>query len=73
MAFVFLHSVPLVDVCPRVHHVVVDLGDLVRVIVGVQGQQSVSKRVGFIHLSLPLLELLQKELRRRRKKEKKEE
>lgn len=41
--------------CPGGHHVVVDLGDLVRVVVGVQGQQSVSKSVGFIHLTLPLL------------------
>lgn len=49
--------------CPDGHHVVVDLGDLVRVVIGVQGQQFVSKCVGFIHLTLPLLQLLQKELR----------
>lgn len=49
--------------CPGGHHVVVDLGDLVCVVIGVQGQQFVSKCVGFIHLTLPLLQLLQKELR----------
>ncbi len=49
---------------PGGHHVVVDLGDLVCVVVGVQCQQFVSPRVCFIHLSLPLLQLLHKELRR---------
>lgn len=49
---------------PGGHHVVVDLGDLVRVVVGVQSEQFVSKCVGFIHRALPLLQLLQNELRR---------
>lgn len=42
----------------------VDLGDLVRVVVGIQGQQLVSKCVGFVHLPLPLLHFSQQELRR---------
>ncbi len=54
---------PFADVRPGGHHVVVDLGDLVRVVVGVQCQQFVSKCVGFIHLTLPLLQLRQKELK----------
>lgn len=54
---------PLADVRPGCRHVVVDLCDLVCVVVGVQGQQFVSKGVGLIHLTLPLLQLLQKALK----------
>lgn len=57
-------SVPLVDVCPGGRHVVVDLGDLVRVVVGIQCQQFVSECIGFIHLTLPLTQILHKELER---------
>lgn len=49
--------------CPGCHHVVVDLCDLVCVIIGIQGQQFVSKGIGFIHLTLPLLQIFQKDLK----------
>lgn len=57
MVFMYgvLVSVPLVDVCPGGHHVVIDLGDPVRVVIGIQCQQFVGQCVGFIHLTLPLL------------------
>lgn len=55
-------ALPLANVCPRSHHVVVDLGDLVCVVISVQGQQIVSKGIGFIHLTLPLLQLLHEDL-----------
>lgn len=47
---------------PGGHHVVVDLDDLVRVVVGVQGQEFVGERVGLIHLTLPLLHVFQEDL-----------
>ena len=57
-------SLPFVDMCPGSHHVIVDLSDLVRVVVGVQCQQFVSECVGSVHLTLSLLQLLHKELER---------
>lgn len=71
MLFMYGVSVflPLVDVCPGGHHVVVDMFDLVRVVVSVQCQQFVRQRVGFIHLTLPLLQILHKELQREEGKE----
>lgn len=48
-------QLPFADVSPGGHHVVVDLDNLVRVVVGVQGQEFVRECVGLIHLTLPLL------------------
>lgn len=59
----FEAALPLADVCPGCHHVVVDLCDLVCVVIGIQGQQFVSKGIGLIHLTLPLLQLFQKHLK----------
>lgn len=56
---------PPVDVRPGDHHVVVDLDDLVRVVISVKCQQLASQCVGFIHLTLPLLQLPCKELRKK--------
>lgn len=55
-------SSPFADVCPGGHHVVIDLGDLMRIIICVQRQQLVSQFVGLVHLAVPLLQLLYKEL-----------
>lgn len=59
-------QLPFADVSPGGHHVVVDLDNLVRVVVGVQGQQFVGERVGLVHLILPLLHVFQKDLRRKK-------
>lgn len=55
-------TVPLVDVCPGGRHVVVDLCDLVRVVVAVKPQQFVRQQIGFIHLTLPLPQIVHEEL-----------
>lgn len=53
---------PLVDVGPRRHHAVIDLGDLMGVIIGVQSQQFVGQSRGLRHLLLPQFQVLHEDL-----------
>lgn len=59
---------PFVYVRPRRQHVVIDLCNFVCVIVGVQCQQFVGQCVSLSHLSLPLPQVLHKDLQWKGKK-----